>query len=102
MAAHQRLRALLGEGGAQLKIALLAEAELDGGLDRPQAFALALDEHCQLARNFIVGTDLQRSAGADHRQPATSLDGQMAQSPAAANTMTASSVKADGFRPTMS
>ena len=64
LVALQCLRTLFEKSGAQLKVALLAEAELRGGLKRTRSFALALDEHCQLAGDLIIGTDLQRSARA--------------------------------------
>jgi hypothetical protein len=43
---------------------LFAEAKLGGGLKRTQTFALTLDKHRQFASDFVVGTDLQRSARA--------------------------------------
>lgn len=46
---------LLGEGGAELEVALLGVAEGSGSLDRPQAKALAGDEHGEFASDLIVG-----------------------------------------------
>ena len=54
-------RAPLGEGGAELEVALLAVAELLRGAHRAGAVALALDEHRELPRNLIVGGHFQRA-----------------------------------------
>ena len=53
----------LGESGPQLKVALLAEAELPGGPDRPQPFALALDQHRQLAGDLVILAHRQTTLG---------------------------------------
>ena len=62
--ALQRRSAVFSESSPQLKVALFAEAKLGGGLKRTQTFALTLDKHRQFASDFVVGTDLQRSARA--------------------------------------
>jgi hypothetical protein len=53
--AVQSQRAPFAEGGAELEVALLAVAELFGGLERSQAFALTFDKHQQFAGDLILG-----------------------------------------------
>ncbi len=65
MLALQRLGTQFGKSGPQLKVALLAEAELLGGLDGSESFALALDEHREFAGDFIVGADRETAGGSD-------------------------------------
>jgi hypothetical protein len=63
--AEKRRRASLAERSAKLKIALLAQAELPGGLKRPQALAFALDEHEQFVGDLVFGGHLQQAARSD-------------------------------------
>jgi hypothetical protein len=49
----------------QLKISLLAEVELLGGLGGAEAFALAFDEHGQPGDDRVVGKDREISGRAD-------------------------------------
>jgi hypothetical protein len=60
-----RARALIG--GAELKVTLLAEAKLLGGLERPRVLTLPLHEHAQLARDLVVLPYLQATARSDQR-----------------------------------
>jgi hypothetical protein len=55
LAVGQRGRAVLGEGVAQLEVALLAVAEGLGGFLGPQPQALAGNEHGEFAGDFVVG-----------------------------------------------
>lgn len=54
----------------QLKIALLAVAELASRLKRSRFFALALDEHEQLASDFVALGHVQEPARPDNRMTA--------------------------------
>jgi len=57
--------AALAEGVAELEIALFAEAELACGSERPEALALAFDEHGEFAGDVVVVGDVQGSGVAD-------------------------------------
>ena len=49
----------------QLKISLLAEAELVGGLGGTEPFALAFDEHGEAGDDEVIGENRELSGGAD-------------------------------------
>jgi hypothetical protein len=57
--------AAVGEGLAELEVALFAEAEFAGGLDGAKAFARAFEEHGEFAGDFVVGRHGQGAGGAD-------------------------------------
>jgi hypothetical protein len=63
--ALQRACTPLAIGGAELKIALLAQAELLRGPQRAHALALAFDEHHQFARDFVLRGHFQRAMRSD-------------------------------------
>jgi hypothetical protein len=49
--------------GAELEIALFAVVELPRGLERPQAFAFAFDQHQQFVGDLVLGAHRQRAPG---------------------------------------
>ena len=57
--AEESLAAFLQKEGAELEVTLPAKAELGGGAVNALAAAFALDEHGELAGDFIVGRDGQ-------------------------------------------
>ena len=61
----KRHRPSLAERRAKLKIALPAQAELPGSLQRSQALAFPLDEHEQLVGDLVFGGHLQQAARSD-------------------------------------
>lgn len=58
-------RAGLLEGGAELKVTLLAETELCGGLQRSRSLAFTFHEHHELPRDLVILTHVQDTAGPD-------------------------------------
>jgi hypothetical protein len=55
------------KGGAELKVTLLAVAELLGGLERPRVLTLPFDEHPQLVGDLVVLAHIQRTTRPDQR-----------------------------------
>ena len=62
--AEESLAAFLQKEGAELEVTLPAKAEFGGGLVNALRAAFALDEHGELAGDFIVGGNGQGAGGA--------------------------------------
>ena len=60
--ALQRVGAGLTIRLSNLKVALLAEAELTRRFDRSESFAFALNQHGQFTGNFVILLDRHRCA----------------------------------------
>jgi len=58
--------ARLLKGSAELKVTLLAVAELAGGLERPHCSTLPFDKHQQLAGDLVVLGDVQATVRTNH------------------------------------